>query len=255
MTLNRSSTPQHALPPSPASYFVAGTDTEIGKTLSSCGLLHAFCARGLSTAAMKPIAAGAALDAGGVWRNEDAQALAACATVPVPAALSTPFLLREPAAPHLVAAREGIALDIPHIVRCHHEIAARADITIVEGVGGFRVPLDEARDTGDLALALGLPVILVVGMRLGCLNHALLTAESIAACGLRLAGWIANTVDPAMRLPTENLATLRDRLARRYGAPLLGAIPRLREATGADAAAWLDIDVLMPRSGASAPAR
>lgn len=236
------------------SYFVAGTDTEIGKTVSSCGLLHAFSARGRSTAAMKPVAAGAVPDARGVWRNDDAEALASCATVTVPRALSTPFLLREPAAPHLAAAREGVALDIERIVRCHREIAARADITIVEGVGGFRVPLDDTRDTGDLARALGLPVILVVGMRLGCLSHALLSAEAIAACGLRMAGWIANTVDPAMRLAAENLATLRDRFGRRYGAPLLGAIPRLRDPAGAGAAAWLDVDVLMPRPGASAPA-
>ncbi|AOB30038.1 dethiobiotin synthetase [Bordetella sp. H567] len=238
-----------------SSYFVAGTDTEIGKTLSSCGLLHAFSAQGWSTAAMKPVAAGAVLDAHGVWRNEDAEALASSATVAVPRALSTPFLLREPAAPHLVAAHEGVVLDIEHIVHCHREIAARADITIVEGVGGFRVPLDDTRDTGDLARALGLPVILVVGMRLGCLSHALLTAEAIAACGLNMAGWIANTVDPAMRLAAENLGTLRERFARRHAAPLLGMIPRLPDPTGANAAAWLDVDVLMPRSGTSAPGR
>lgn len=231
----------HAMTPPRIGYFIAGTDTEIGKTLASCGLLHAFAARGLSTAAMKPIAAGAEPDAHGVWRNEDAEALAASASVSVPRSLSTPFLLREPAAPHLVAEREHATLDIAHIVRCHRDIAARADVTIVEGVGGFRVPLDDQRDTGDLAQALGLPVILVVGMRLGCLSHALLTAEAIAACGLRLAGWIANTIDPEMRLRAENLATLRDRFDRSYGAPLLGAIPRLQLSTGTAAAALLDI--------------
>ncbi len=140
-------------------------------------------------------------------------------------------------------------------MHCYRDIAWRADITLVEGVGGFRVPLDDDRDTGDLARALGLPVILVVGMRLGCLSHALLTAEAIAACGLRMAGWIANTVDPAMRLAAENRATLRDRFERRYAALLLGAIPRLRDATGPKAAAWLDVDALMPRSARSAPPR
>lgn len=230
--------------PQQASYFIAGTDTEIGKTLSSCALLRAFAALGLTTAAMKPIAAGAMQDAHGLWRNEDADALAQCATVTVPRTLSTPFLLREPAAPHLVAAREGVVLDIDHIVRCHRDVAARADLTIVEGVGGFRVPLDDTRDTGDLARALALPVILVVGMRLGCLSHALLTAEAIAACGLRLAGWIANTVDPAMRLREENLDTLRDRFTRHYDAPLLGVIPRLSEPTGEQAATWLDVAAL-----------
>ncbi|OZI67052.1 dethiobiotin synthase [Bordetella genomosp. 11] len=249
--------PRHACAPdTPArrhSYFIAGTDTEIGKTLASCGLLRAFAAHGLSTAAMKPIAAGAAQDAGGVWRNEDAEALAACATVPVPRALSTPFLLREPAAPHLVAAREGVTLDIAHIVRCHRDIAARADITVVEGVGGFRVPLDDDLDTGHLAQALDLPVILVVGMRLGCLSHALLTAEAIAACGLRIAGWIANTIDPGMRLAAENAATLRERLARRHGAALLGEIPRLRDATGEHAAGWLDVRALVSAWGRLPP--
>lgn len=222
-------------------FFVAGTDTEIGKTLASCGLLHAFAARGLPTAAMKPIAAGADCGEDGVWRNDDARALAAAASVAVPPALSTPFLLREPAAPHLVAEREGVSLDIGHIVRCFREIAPRVAVTIVEGVGGFRVPLDARHDTGDLAMALGLPVILVVGMRLGCLSHALLTAEAIAACGLPLAGWIANTVDPSMRLPGENLAALRERFRQRYGAPLLGAIPRLAPPTAERAAAWIDV--------------
>jgi dethiobiotin synthetase len=237
-----------------ASYFVAGTDTEIGKTLASCGLLRAFAARGLSTAAMKPIAAGAEPDAHGTWRNEDAELLAACATVAVPRTLSTPYLLREPAAPHLVARQAGVTLDIDHIVRCHRDVAAGARITIVEGVGGFRVPLDDDRDTGDLARALDLPVILVVGMRLGCLSHALLTAEAIAACGLRMAGWIANTVDPAMRLPRENMATLCDRFARCYGAPLLGAIPRLPVPSGQAAAAWLDVSGFIPPPAAPAPA-
>ncbi|CAM3479070.1 ATP-dependent dethiobiotin synthetase BioD [Bordetella sputigena] len=236
------------------SYFVAGTDTEIGKTLASRGLLRAFAARGLSTAAMKPIAAGAQPDANGIWRNEDAELLADCATTTVPRALSTPYLLREPAAPHLVARREDVTLDIDHIVRCHRDVAARADVTIVEGVGGFRVPLDRDRDTGDLARALDLPVILVVGMRLGCLSHALLTAEAVAASDLRMAGWIANTVDDAMRLPRENLATLRDRFARHYDAPLLGAIPRLPAPSGQAAAAWLDIDGLIPPAVAPRPA-
>ncbi|WP_454689414.1 dethiobiotin synthase [Achromobacter aloeverae] len=230
------------------SYFVAGTDTEIGKTLASCGLLRAFAGRGFATAAMKPIAAGAEQGADGAWRNEDAQALAACATVSVPPALSTPYLLREPAAPHLAARQAGVVLDIAHIVQCHRDVLPRADVTIVEGVGGFRVPLDDRLDTGDLARALALPVILVVGMRLGCLSHALLTAEAIGNSGLRLAGWIANTVDPAMRFLPQNVDTLRDRFARDYAAPLLGEIPRLDAPTGAAAAACLDVEPLLRHS-------
>lgn len=227
------------------SYFIAGTDTEIGKTLASCGLLKAFAARGRSTAAMKPIAAGAEQDVDGVWRNEDAEALAANVTVAVPRALSTPYLLHEPAAPHLVARQAGVTMDIAHIVQCHRAIVQRAEVTIVEGVGGYRVPLNDEQDTGDLARALDLPVILVVGVRLGCISHALLTAEAIGNSGLHLAGWIANTVDPSMRLQPQNIDTLRDRLARHHGAPLLGTIPRLTEPTGAQAAPWLDIAPLL----------
>jgi dethiobiotin synthetase len=228
-----------------SAFFVAGTDTEIGKTLASCALLRAFAARGMSTAAMKPVAAGTEEDAHGSWRNEDAEKLAAAATVAVPRELATPYLLREPAAPHLVAARAGVALEIEHVVHCYRQVASLADVTIVEGVGGFRVPLDDERDMGDLARALDLPVILVVGLRLGCLSHALLTVESIAARGLRLAGWIANTVEPAMRMLDENVATLRGRFAADHAAPLLGTIPRLGTPDGDAAARWLDIDPLL----------
>ncbi|OWT70287.1 MULTISPECIES: dethiobiotin synthase [unclassified Achromobacter] len=227
------------------SYFIAGTDTEIGKTLASCGLLHAFAAHGYATAAMKPIAAGAEQDADGEWRNEDVEALAANVTVSVPRALSTPYLLHEPAAPHLVARQAGVTMDMDYIVQCHRAVIQHADVTIVEGVGGFRVPLNDDQDTGDLAVALDLPVILVVGMRLGCLSHALLTAQAIVRGGLRLAGWIANTVDPSMRLLPQNIDTLRDRLARHHGAPLLGTIPRLADPTGAQAALWLDAALLL----------
>jgi dethiobiotin synthetase len=226
------------------SFFVAGTDTEIGKTLASCALLHAFAARGLTTAAMKPIAAGAQSDAHGIWRNEDAEALAAAATVAVPRALSTPFLLRAAVAPHLAARQEGVLLDIPRILQCHAAVTARADMTVVEGVGGFRVPLDETADTGDLARALGIPVILVVGMRLGCLSHALLTAESIAAAGLAMAGWIANVIDPGMHLRDDNIASLQTLLARRHGVPWIGTIPWLEQPCGRAAAACLDLDLL-----------
>ncbi|WP_370643166.1 dethiobiotin synthase [Bordetella sp. LUAb4] len=249
-------TPSATTRPPRLSYFIAGTDTEIGKTLASCGLLHAFAARGYSTAAMKPIAAGAEQDADGVWRNEDAEALAANVTVSVPRALSTPYLLHEPAAPHLVARQAGVTMNIAHIVDCHRDIIQRADVTIVEGVGGFRVPLNDEQDTGDLAVALNLPVILVVGMRLGCLSHALLTAEAITRSGLTLAGWIANTVDPAMRLLSENVATLQGRFIRHHGAPLLGMIPRLGTPCGGTVAQYLDVERLprrdeLPMSGAT----
>ncbi|MBR8394867.1 dethiobiotin synthase [Burkholderia cenocepacia] len=218
----------------PLSVFVTGTDTEIGKTLVSTALLRGFAREGLRAAAMKPIAAGA-FEVDGVWHNEDADQLDAASSV-LPPALRTPYLLKAPAAPHIVAALENVTLDIGHIVDCHAQALRLADAVVVEGVGGFRVPLTDTQDTADLARALNLPVVLVVGMRLGCISHALLTAEAIAARGLHLAGWVANRVDPDMRFADENIAAIRSRLDRQYDAPLLGIVPHLQPIS-ADAAA------------------
>ncbi len=226
------------------SFFVAGTDTEIGKTFVSAALLRGFARAGLRAAGMKPVAAGA-FERDGVWHNDDADQLDAVASVLLPPELRTPYLLKEAAAPHIAAALEGVTLDLDRIVACFRQVRERADVVVVEGVGGFRVPLDATRDTADLAVALGLPVVLVVGMRLGCISHALLTAEAIAARGLTIAGWVANRIDPAMTFPEENIAALRERLAAQAGAPLLGVVPHLRGASADDAATHLDIDALM----------
>ena len=200
-------------------YFVTGTDTEIGKTLASSALLHALAQCGVRVAGMKPVAAGAEWR-DGVLHNDDVDALAAAANVALPLELTTPYLLQDAAAPHIVAAQEGVRIDLAHIRLCYERVAASADAVVVEGVGGFCVPLSDAADTADLAQQLGLPVIMVVGMRLGCLSHALLTAEAIAARGLALAGWIANRIHPAMAYADANLDTLRARIA----APLLGVV-------------------------------
>ncbi|HEV2608932.1 MAG TPA: dethiobiotin synthase [Noviherbaspirillum sp.] len=220
-------------------YFVTGTDTEIGKTLISAALLHHLAACGLRVAAMKPIAAGAVLR-DGAWHNEDADILAAAANVTLPIELTTPYLLQDPAAPHIAAAAEGVIINTAHILACYDRVLAQADAVVVEGVGGFAVPLSRDSDTADLALQLGLPVIMVVGMRLGCLSHALLTTEAIAARGLSLAGWVANTADPDMRHRQANI----DALVERLPAPLLGIVPRLPEPSAAAAAAYLDCSVL-----------
>jgi dethiobiotin synthetase len=226
------------------SLFVTGTDTEIGKTFVSSALLRGFVREGLQAAAMKPIAAGA-FEVNGELHNEDADQLDAASNVLLPPAMRTPYLLKEPAAPHIAAALENVAFDIDHIVACHSEALTRADVVVVKGVGGFRVPLTATHDTADLAVALKLPVVLVVGMRLGCINHALLTAEAIAARGLTLAGWVANRVDPDMTFPDENIASIRERLAREYDAPLLGIVPHLGPASPELAADQLDIDRLL----------
>ncbi|CAB3689921.1 dethiobiotin synthase [Trinickia soli] len=230
----------------PLSLFVTGTDTEIGKTLVSCALLRGFARLGLSAAAMKPIAAGAHFCAeDGLWHNEDADQLDAAAGALLPPQLRTPYLLKAPAAPHIVAAQEGTALKLDTIVDCHREAMRRADVVVVEGVGGFQVPLDDERDTADLAAALALPVVLVVGVRLGCINHALLTADAIAARGLRLIGWVANVVDPTMRFIDENIETIRARFERAHHAPLIGTVPHLSPPAPEQASTHLDIEGLV----------
>jgi dethiobiotin synthetase len=181
-----------------------------------------------------------------VLHNEDADQLDAASSVLLPPAIRTPYLLKEPAAPHIAAALENVTFEIAHIAACHAQALTLADVVVVEGVGGFRVPLSATHDTADLAVTLNLPVVLVVGMRLGCISHALLTAEAIAARGLTLAGWVANRVDPEMRFADENIASIRERLARDYAAPLLGIVPHLTQPASAELAAdQIDINRLL----------
>lgn len=218
-----------------SSWFITGTDTEIGKTLVSSALLRRLAAGGIRAAGMKPVAAGATLR-DGVWHNDDADQLVAAANVALPPELATPYLLREATAPHIAAMQEHIIIDLAHIQACYQQVAASADAVVVEGVGGFCVPLSGQFDTADLARQLDLPVILVVGLRLGCINHALLTAEAIRARGLTLAGWVANGIDPAMPHAEDNVEALITRLS----APLLGVIPWLAVPTAETAADFLD---------------
>jgi dethiobiotin synthetase len=185
----------------------------------SCALLQALARRHPRVVGMKPVAAGLVQTPDG-WDSEDATALRAASTVRVPAALDNPVRLPDPLSPHLAAERAGTRIDIPHLVACQRELAQHADAMVVEGAGGFLVPLSPTHTGADLAQALGLPVLLVVGLRLGCLNHALLSAEAIRARGLTLAGWVANRIDPGMAAPDDNIAFLRQRL----GAPLLADI-------------------------------
>jgi dethiobiotin synthetase len=222
-----------------SAYFVTGTDTGVGKTLVSCALLRVFAARGLRAVGMKPVAAGCEALAGGM-RCDDVERLRAAGNVETPAEWINPYAFLPPVAPHLAAAQSGEEIRIAGIAAAFGRLSALADVVIVEGVGGWRVPLNPREDTADLAHRLGLPVILVVGMRLGCLNHALLTAQSIAASGLPLAGWVANRIDPAMPLFDENVQALRERLP----APLLGVLPYQMSADDGGMAEYLRIDGL-----------
>lgn len=200
-------------------FFVTGTDTGVGKTLVSAALVHHYALKGLRSAGMKPVAAGCELK-DGRWLSEDVAMLCAASNVVLPHEVVNPYAFEPPVAPHIAAEQSGITIELPVILDVFEKAKAEVDALIVEGVGGFRVPLNDRDDTADLAEALGLPVILVVGMRLGCLSHALLTAESIQARGLKLAGWIANEIDPDMVEFKENLAALKKRIS----APCLGVV-------------------------------
>ncbi|MEH6823104.1 MAG: dethiobiotin synthase [Motiliproteus sp.] len=215
-----------------ARYFITGTDTDVGKTFSAAALLLAAQRRGLRSFGLKPIAAGAEESATGVG-NQDALLLMQHSSVKLSYAQVNPVLLQEPIAPHIAAQREGKNVSVSRLAGyCRGALMTPADLVLVEGAGGWRVPLNRSETLADLAQELSLPVILVVGMRLGCLNHALLTAEAVAADGLPLAGWIANRIDPAMSCYQENLDTLKSSLR----APLLAEIPHLADASVNDAA-------------------
>ena len=198
-------------------FFVTGTDTEVGKTHVTCALLHATRRQGRTTVGMKPIAAGVGDDG----HNEDVTRLLAAGSITPPRDWVNPFLYDPFIAPHIAARMAGRPIEIPVIQQAFGRLQTLAEVVWVEGVGGFRVPLDEGHDTADLARMLALPVVLVVGMRLGCINHALLTAEAIARRELTLAGWVANRIDPAMDCFEANLDTLHAQL----NAPLLGVVP------------------------------
>lgn len=224
----------------PQSVFITGTDTEVGKTTVAAGLARKWASAGRRVGVMKPVASGsepAGGQAGADLRNADAEALiAATGRGSLEYSRVNPYAFEPPIAPHIAAARAGVVIEKPVILEAFRQIQAESDLVIVEGVGGFRVPLGPGFDTADLAVALQLPVILVVGLRLGCINHALLTAEAVASRGLSLAGWVATAVDPAMACPEDNLAALADGLP----APCLGVVPHLETLTSAAVAAYLE---------------
>ena len=201
-------------------FFITGTDTDAGKTFCTVALLRAFAQMRLRVAGMKPVAAGAALGS----LNDDVAALMAASNVTADGADVNPYCFTLAIAPHIAAAEENRTISIAHIQQCLRRLCAQSDVVLIEGAGGFLVPLDNESTMADLAVALGAPIILVVGMRLGCLNHALLTAEAIRARSLTLVGWIANCIDPAMTAQFENIKTLEDRL----NTPLLGIIPFIK---------------------------
>jgi dethiobiotin synthetase len=219
--------------------YVSGTDTGVGKTLASAALLHAMRARGLRASGMKPVASGCRATGHGL-RNEDAETLIA-ASQPAPDYDDcNPYAFAEPIAPHIAARLAGVAIDPVSIQAAYARLSAQADRIVVEGVGGWAVPLSERLMQADLIRALDLPVVLVVGLRLGCINHALLSVRAIAADGCALVGWIASAIEPAMPFAEANLHTLTARIA----APLLGVLEHVPRADPQQMASALDADAL-----------
>ena len=222
-------------------YFLTGTDTGIGKTTVACALLAKARQQGLSTLGLKPVAAGCEPTPEGL-RNSDALQLQAVSTIKLSYPEVNPVALAEPLSPHLAARAAGRRLTIFQLTgHVRSGLMHRADLTLVEGAGGWRVPLSDRELLSGLPKELKMPVVLVVGMRLGCLNHAVLTAEAIIKDGLRLAGWVANQTDPEMQAVEDNLATLQAMLP----GPCLGFIPYRPETDPEIMAAHLDISPLI----------
>jgi dethiobiotin synthetase len=207
----------------PAGFFVTGTDTEVGKTLISGALILKLREAGIRTIGFKPLVAGTYVDSSGQKLNEDLETLRIASGLNSQEQNLCPYILDEAAAPHLVAQKKKVRLDATLILDAFNTLTSAFDSVVVEGAGGFLVPLNNEEDLGDVAQAIDLPVILVVGMRLGCINHALLSCEAIQSRQLTIAGWVANTLSEEMPLLDENIQSLKERIF----APFLGVIPTL----------------------------
>ena len=222
------------------SYFITGTDTDVGKTWIALALLHALHRQGYRTLAMKPVACGCVVT-DGIYQNDDAVKLQRQASIAVPYREINPYALPAPVAPHLAAARIGLQIDMDRIRQLYEQQKNKADYVVMEGVGGWMVPLNADSTTADMVKAMDIPVILVVGIRLGCLNHALLTQAAIQQQGVRLVGWIANCIDKDCLEIENNIDALRERL----NAPLLGIIPWQEEFNVQSIGDRLDIEKLI----------
>ena len=221
-------------------YFIAGTDTGIGKTLVTSAFLHRGNELGLKTMGLKPVAAGCEKTDDGL-KNEDAILLSEYASIKLAYQQINPIALQSPLSPHIAAEKEGKRLSVDRLIGyCRGSMMTPSDLCLIEGAGGWRVPINAVEYLSGFAKALNIPVILVVGMRLGCLNHAVLTMETISRDGLQVAGWVANHVDPNMDALDENIETLK----HIFPMPCLGEIPYLEDNTPEKASEYLDISKL-----------
>lgn len=228
-------------------WFVTGTDTGVGKTRAAVGLLGALARRGLTVAGMKPIASGSSLTVDGL-RNDDALALAAASTVRVRYADVNPYAFAPAIAPHIAAAEEGRIIELPVLERAYERLALIAEAVVIEGAGGWLTPIGESRTLAEFAAMVDAQVILVVGLKLGCINHALLTERAIRAAGVSLAGWVGSAIDPAFERAQENRAALRERI----GAPCLGILEHRPQASPTELADAINVDfVIRQQAGRS----
>ncbi len=224
--------------------FVTGTDTDVGKTRIALGLMAALQNHGLSVAAMKPVSAGCELagDAGNPHlQNDDAQQLSAQASVSLPYPRLNPYAFAPAVAPHIAAQAVGVTMQLHVLTSAYAEIEQQSDVVVVEGAGGWLVPINAQQTLADFAEALRLPVVLVVGLRLGCLNHALLTVRAIQSQGLRLAGWVANDIISDSQHMDDNVQSLVERI----DAPLLGRAPFIPQASAQVTATYLNVAPLI----------
>jgi dethiobiotin synthetase len=224
----------------PQGFFITGTDTGCGKTAITLGLMHRLQQAGKRVLGMKPIASGAEMSSSGL-RNEDALNIQAQGSIELPYEQVNPFAYAPPIAPHLAAEAAAEPIEMERIGEIFHQLSEQTDVILVEGVGGWSVPLSESESLGDLARRLDLPVIMVVGLRLGCINHALMTEACIGLSGCRLAGWVGNLVEPDMAAQSGNIDSLRTRLS----APCLGVVPWLNNPSPDLVSAYLDIDFVL----------
>lgn len=223
-----------------AAFFITGTDTDCGKTLLTLGLMQAFQQSGLQVNAMKPVAAGVT-QYKGLQLNQDAVMLQQQSSVEPEYQLLNPYLFEPAIAPHIAAAEDNVVIDMESIRQAFQSLRSQAEVTLVEGAGGWLVPLNEQFDVGDIPQQLELPVILIVGLKLGCINHARLSLQSVRAKGCQVAGWVGTQLDPDMSHARENIATLK----RYLDTPCLGVVPFLKDAVAGEVAGYLTIDELV----------